>query len=139
MPITLTLVLLAGAMQGEAEGLGPDAALAVGHVALNRLASPDFPNILQDVISLGFYGWKEPSAEYLGLARQVLAEPDTTGGCLYALSLQDRRLLGFPPGDLVFGRYFFQLHCYRDWGHPIRIPRPRAPVDPSRYPSGGPG
>lgn len=116
--ITLTLVLLAGVMRGEAEGLGPDAALAVCHVALNRVASPQFPNALQDVIDDGFNGWKDPSTQYLELARQCWWGQDTTGGCLYALSLQDRKGLGFPSGDLVFGTGVFQLHCYRDWGLP---------------------
>lgn len=116
---TLTLlILLAGTMAGEADVLGEPAMLAVGHVALNRLASPDFPNDLRTVLHQGFRGFREPTEWHVALARRVLSEPDTTDGCLFALSRQDMEMLAFPRGDLEFGQDFFRLYCYRNWHEP---------------------
>ena len=101
---------------GEAGMLGPEAATAVGHVIMNRVASPDFPDTFEEVIAQGFFGWQEPTQEYIDLAWGMFGQPDQTGGCLFVLSAQDRRMLDFGPGVLWFGRGKYQLHFYKSWG-----------------------
>jgi len=113
--VPLVVLLLAGMMLGEAGVLGPEAAKAVGHVALNRVAAEGYPNNLLSVIQQGFYGWEYPTAEYVRLAYEVLNEDDVTNGCLYALSRQDREMLKARRGDVVFGNGIYQLHLYKTW------------------------
>lgn len=109
------LMLLAGVMLGEADVLDVDAAKAVGYVVINRVASADFPNTYAAVIEQGFYGWSEPTNEYIHLAYELFVEPDSTNGCLFVISEQDKQYLGFPPGDIVYGSGKYQLHLYKKW------------------------
>jgi len=119
------LTLLAGMMLGEAGVLSDDAAKAIGHVAINRVASARFPNTYSAVIEQGFYGWKKPTDRYVRLAYTLFAEPDSTGGCLFALSKQDVQLLQFPPGDIVYGTGKYQLHLYREWPDRVDYIQPK--------------
>ncbi len=48
------LMLMAGVMLGEAGVLGPEAALAVGHIIHNRVAAVEFPNTYAEVVEQGF-------------------------------------------------------------------------------------
>ena len=80
--LLITAFLLASIMSGEASILGDGAALAVGHVALNRGGVEGFN---------GFHS--DPDPRYVLLAEQVLSGEDPTGGCLYILSFQDVRVL----------------------------------------------
>ena len=110
------LALLAAIMLGEAGVLeNAEAAKAIGHVIINRVASPNFPNTYAAVVKQGFYGWAEPTDEYIHLAYELFIESDSTGGCLFVLSEQDRRMLQFPRGDIVYGSGRYQLHLYRKW------------------------
>lgn len=116
MPDPVTL--LASVMVGEAGVLGPEAMLFVGHVVMNRVSSPCFPDTVVEVIEQQgqFNGRGIPKGCHLAMARRVLRRSrDPTGGMLYVLSEQDRERLGFPEGDLSIGKGGFQLHFYRRW------------------------
>lgn len=116
MPQSDAVWLLACILAGEAGVLSTPAMLAVGHVAMNRLADSQFPDAMIQVLQEGFYGRREPSDYHLYLARRVLRrEHDPTGGMLYCLSEQDRLQLGLPEGELVYGEGRVKIHLYREW------------------------
>lgn len=137
-PLTITLTtlhVLASVMAGEAEILGDEGMLGVGHIALNRVDDPAFSNTLEKVLAVGagFAGRvSQPSAHHVALASYVLTESDWTDGMLYAYSLQDRKRLLYPPGDLVIGEGTYQLHLYKAWPGLRKLPtrhRLRSPVN----------
>lgn len=79
-----TLWLLAGLIAGETGTLcGPDAKLAVAHVAANRAAAG---------IEGGWYGWATPAADDLRIAADYRTHPDPTAGALFLLSASDLQL-----------------------------------------------
>jgi len=102
-----------------------DAERWVMWTAMNRMASPDFPDDLWTVIEQGFFGHRrelEPSAEMLALAAEVLAAPsedDPTGGCLYVMSGDDMSSHGWSSAGAVWmvegGRW--RLYFFREMPH----------------------
>lgn len=113
------VVALAAVMVSEACVLGEEGMLAIGHVIMNRVARIDFPN---DVISVieqpGQWATPgDPMGYHEALARRVLRrDHDPTDGALFALSEQDREVLGFPDGDKVIElNEVTKLHLYKVW------------------------
>ena len=109
--------LLASVMVGEAEVLGEAAMLTVGHVIMNRVSSPDFPNTIVEVIQQyrQWNGRGYPRRYHRGLARAVLRREKPPHDYLFCYSEQDRERLGLEEGDMVIGDGVFRLHLYRKW------------------------
>ena len=111
--------LLASVMVGEAEVLGEAAMLTVGHVIMNRVSSPDFPNTIVEVIQQyrQWNGRGYPRRYHRGLARRILRRDEPPHDYLYCYSEQDRERLGLPQGDLVIAEAHsvFRLHLYREF------------------------
>ncbi len=110
--------LLASVMVREAEVLGEGAMLTVGHILMNRVSSPDFPNTMAEVIAQPrqWNGRGYPRRYHKGLARQVLRrDGDIAGGMLYCYSQQDKERLGLAEGDMAMGDGMFQLHLYLEF------------------------
>ena len=93
--------------------LGVDAQVMVGHVAVNRMAHPSFPNNQMEVIKQGFYGRAQPTQECLWSARLTMVT-ESTHDYLYVLSEEDRQYLDFGPGDEVIAGPL-PLHFYKEW------------------------
>lgn len=88
------LYWLSRIISAESQGESLYGQIAVGNVVLNRVASPDFPNTIKDVVfdrkdavqfepvSVGSIYW-EPAEQSVLAARLVLAGANTAGDCLY--------------------------------------------------------
>lgn len=117
MVITNTVLILATVLMGEA-GVLPEGMELIGHCVMNRVASPDFPDTVAEVLAQPwqFNGRTAPSSLAMYWARLVLRrEHDPTGGVLFVLSGADRDRLGCPVGDVVYVGGEWSLHGYREW------------------------
>lgn len=111
-----TLYLLAMVMQGEA-GLVPDAMPLVGHAIMNRLDDQRW-NTIQEVVETPgqWNGRAAPSSLALYWARQVLRrDHDPTGGVVFVISGNDRKMLRCDPGDVIYVNEDWSVHGYRQW------------------------
>ena len=130
MTQTLTLLqILAMTMYGEAAILqDADAAMAVGHVFMNRLEEYHLGRIgfgsTPEEVAKGFNGFAATSLDdvpssFLRYAEAVVnRDSDPTGGCLYILSRSDMYLTTISDGDM---KRAIQLMVFSDWRSVSRI------------------
>lgn len=106
--LTLTMILAGEAPVGL---MGEDAASAVAWTMRNRLEDWGWSC---EQLAGAYYGRGRPGEGERRIIRQVFAaEVDPTEGGVFALSKQDVKRLGFPPGDLVFSAHGLEVHIYR--------------------------
>ena len=88
------LYWLSRVISAESRGESFTGQLAVGNVVLNRVASPEFPNTVKEVVFDARHGvqfepvsngtiYDAPSASSVSAAKAVLAGEDVIGECLY--------------------------------------------------------
>jgi len=108
------IILLAITLQGEAGILGTKGMYQVADTILARLASPDYPNTLENVLEV-YYARAEPSEEAIGLAACAILSPWTPGPFFYAYGDGDVSRFGWRQGDEVLCGHGFCLHLAREW------------------------
>jgi spore germination cell wall hydrolase CwlJ-like protein len=94
---------LALALYWEAKAEGPEGMLAVASVVLNRVADPQFPDTVCDVVK---QGGEEPPCQFSWWCDGASDRPTETRAWRLAQSLA-RSSLSQPPRDLTDGALFF--------------------------------
>lgn len=129
---------VAARLMGEASVLGLPGMVAVAATMAWRLASPNFPDTLPEVLD-AYYGWQEPNDAAYTVAGLLVRNPSSIGDLAYAIGLpevaqepfyyamggEDVRRNGWDTGlvVLVSESTGYSLHLYQDppWE---KTPRP---------------
>lgn len=109
------LYWLSRIINAESQGESLEGKIAVGNVVLNRVASPDFPNTVYDVVFDRNYGvqftpvllgtvYNEPTQESIEAARRCLAGEEAVEDCLYFFNPYTSTAQGWIVANRVFCR-----------------------------------
>ena len=112
-----SLLLLAMVIQGEV-GLVPQAMPLVAHAVMNRVADHRWPDTVIGVLEQPhqWNGRADPSSlAYYWARRALRRDRDPTGGILFVISGDDRKVLDCDRGDVIYVVPDHSVHGYRSW------------------------